>query len=626
MAELEAITTLSPTADDRRKNPDAKTEVITQRFPLVANAPLTIGRVAGRANLVVPEDGMISSTPHATLTWDGSTLTVVERAPPHRNRLRVDGKEAARCDLRPGQGFRIGQTEFVLRGDGEGVPENPAEGTMFWVAPSDAPTVPFANPAVVLAALAKLSQDLRARPNEQARVRLMLERAVDALPRSDVAGLVFVPPSSTPAKPTVSVLESHTRRTGGLGEQAKSPFAPSRKLVHQALGQKKSLLYVWQTDVAAAEDAATATLPAGGRAPGSTPWAVCVPINDGSRTALYVSGQLLHGETPTQKAVAEELAGYQKVADLMAGLMEVTRQKYRLAEEMVRFWPFVPMPIREYLTDANRAELINNPREAEVVVLFCDLRNFTKYLVQQNKPLVDRWREVAFHLHLMSTAVTVHGGVVCRVLGDAIMGFWGWPGAADPDADRLNAAKAAAQIRSGIAWFNQLGCGVGVACGTALVGKLGTEHLSEIDLYGPVVNLASRLQDMTKAFGVGVAVSGEVADRLKRGGPFQTRRLGRVRPKGMEEYPCEVHELRSEDPLRGHDWSYWDGLVDEFTAGRWDGVYDQLKDYPDLNDPGKIDPAARCLMREMDRHQRRPPKGWDGGFAPSPPPADDARK
>lgn len=624
MAELEAITAAKTAAS-------AKPEVFGRRFPLPLDTPLKLGRSPDTADLAVPDDPMISgSSFHVTVTWDGTHLTVQEKEKPHKNRLRRLGEvtppdaPAGRLDVPLGGSFQIGQTTFTLFADGEGMPSDPADGTLAWTADAArlATDAPFANPPVVLSALAELSQALR-RPNEMARVKHMLKVAVDALPRADAAGLVVVPPDATPAAPKIGVREHYARSAdhgvNPAGADAGKPqFAPSRKLVHQAVNDKKSLLHVWQPGAVGQPTVGPSgeqpTVAAFGPA-GAAPWAVCAPLQQGTRSALYVSGFLRPGESPNQRAVADELVGYQKVVELMAGLLEVTRQTHRLSEEKARFWPFVPKPLRDHLADPDRATAVLTAREAEVVVLFCDLRNFTKYLMQENKPLEARWREVAFHLNMMSTAVTVNGGVVCRVLGDAIMGFWGWPDSAGPDEDRARAARAAAQILSGVDWFRRLQCGVGVAAGRAFVGKLGTEHLAEIDLYGPVVNLASRLQDMTKAFGVGVVVADEVAARLARdGGPARTRRLGRVRPKGMEEQPCEVHELLPEGPAGGRDWSEWNDLLDGFAAGRWGDVYGELSSF--YGD----DPIAQCLLRVMDRHGRKPPAGWDGAFTPAPPP------
>ena len=50
-------------------------------------------------------------------------------------------------------------------------------------------------------------------------------------------------------------------------------------------------------------------------------------------------------------------------------------------------------------------------------------------------------------------------------------------------------------------------CGLGITHGRALVGRLGAHDLAVVDLYGPVVNLAFRLEEMTKAYGVGIVIS-----------------------------------------------------------------------------------------------------------------------
>src|SRR6185503_14223643 len=107
-------------------------------------------------------------------------------------------------------------------------------------------------------------------------------------------------------------------------------------------------------------------------------------------------------------------------------------------------------------------------------------------------------------LGIMTHQILDEGGVVGDFHGDAAMGFWGWP-IAHPDMVERS-CRAALSIR---AQFEAAACreghpladfriGLGLATGRAVAGKIGTQDQVKVTVFGPVVNLASRLEGMTK--------------------------------------------------------------------------------------------------------------------------------
>ncbi len=133
------------------------------------------------------------------------------------------------------------------------------------------------------------------------------------------------------------------------------------------------------------------------------------------------------------------------------------------------------------------------------------------------------------------------------------MGFWGWP-LDQPDAVG-RAASAAMAIRSA---FHQPGdesvsgadagilhgfrCGIGLATGRAVAGRIGTVDQVKVTAFGPVVNLASRLEGMTKSLAVEVLVDDRSADWIRQHvspDQIRVRKLARVRPAGFKT-PIEV--------------------------------------------------------------------------------------
>src|SRR5262249_16414448 len=143
------------------------------------------------------------------------------------------------------------------------------------------------------------------------------------------------------------------------------------------------------------------------------------------------------------------------------------------------------------------------------------------------------------------------GGVVGDFHGDAAMGFWGWP-IAHPDMVE-RACRAALSIRSEfeaaarreghpLADFR---IGIGVATGRAVAGKIGTPDQVKVTVFGRVVNLASRLEGMTKIFSSPILLDDPTAQVVRQKMPpslARCRRVAVVKPYGLET-PLTVHEL-----------------------------------------------------------------------------------
>ena len=633
MAELEAITEVQ--ADPRKSAIQARQ--YGRRFPLAAGKPLHLGRDEAKMDVAVPEDDQISRF-QAILLWEPAKekLTVQTRpiTPPLYMTLPANQTlvfdetqkkllEAAdgTCVVGKGKSFWIGQTRFTLHDDGEQEPASPADMT---IAPrqeertrAQLEGIPFANPAAALRAMEQLPATIRAVTSEQGLFRQVLKVVMDAMPRSDAAAIVRIPPDTPPNELRLALVESNVRPTSAHGA---SGFVPSRKLSHRAIVERRrSCLHCWSPD-AAAGGAAEMTM-ADTHIHGVTPWAVCTPFQDGSKYAMYVAGQVSGQwnmlDKPAQDKIINDLTQYQKIAELLVGMIETTLRVSRLTQQnkvIRRAWP---QSLWKYLDDADELERMLAPKEHEITTLFCDLRNYSLFASQHATQLLQAQREVSTALSTMSGAITDRDGVVAGFRGDAVLGFWGWPAPHDKQVEM--AAKAAIAIQGRLTGWSQAGrCGLGLTHGTAVAGRLGAHDLAVVDLYGPVVNLTFRLEAMTKAFGVPIIVSQDVADRIAAADPagreMQTRPLGKVRAKGFPE-PLWAHELYSAQTPSVNDWqrAEWAATVDSFTAGNWAEAYDNL------NAQFPADPAALCLMRVMDKTKRRPPNDWDGSFAPPSP-------
>ena len=195
-----------------------------------------------------------------------------------------------------------------------------------------------------------------------------------------------------------------------------------------------------------------------------------------------------------------------------------------------------------------RGEINLGGEERTVTVLFSDIRGFTG-ISESLKPgaLVS---QLNGYFVAMDRAIEERKGVVDKFIGDAIMALFGAPVSGADDAD--NAQRAALGMVAALerhnaerkaiglpAWKN----GIGLNTGPAVAGTMGSEERWSYTVIGDSVNLASRLEGLTKHYGVRILVSGATKAASKAG--FTYRSLDLVRVKGKNE-PVEVFELLGE--------------------------------------------------------------------------------
>jgi adenylate cyclase len=175
--------------------------------------------------------------------------------------------------------------------------------------------------------------------------------------------------------------------------------------------------------------------------------------------------------------------------------------------------------------------------EREVTILFCDLRGFTP-LSEGLEPrelvtLLNRY------LDRMSSAIESQGGVIDKYIGDEIMALFGAPVGAPDSADR--AVRASLSMRAALAKLNQelategrppLAFGIGINTARVVAGNIGSHRRLNYSVIGDGVNLAARLQTLTRRpeFSADILISEPT--RAALGGRYALRDLGEAEVKG----------------------------------------------------------------------------------------------
>jgi adenylate cyclase len=210
---------------------------------------------------------------------------------------------------------------------------------------------------------------------------------------------------------------------------------------------------------------------------------------------------------------------------------------------------FLPRQVVERVLHTGDGTL--EPVQREVTILFSDIRDFTS--LSESLPPREVLALLDDYFGHMGQIVMGHGGMVNKFLGDGMMACWGVP---DGDAKHaVHAMQAALDMRTKLeelnAWREQRGeprlrIGIGLHTGVVAAGMLGGAEQHEYTVIGDAVNLASRVEGLTKELGVDILVS-ESTWRAGEG-RFLGERISEEKVKGRRE-SVVVYSLTGRAPL-----------------------------------------------------------------------------
>jgi len=196
------------------------------------------------------------------------------------------------------------------------------------------------------------------------------------------------------------------------------------------------------------------------------------------------------------------------------------------------FGRYVTREVRDEIL-AGRVSVEGEQRE--VTILFADLRDFTPW-VEATEPR-QVVRDLNAYFAEMEAAIRDHGGLVLQFIGDEIEAVFGAPVPAPDHAQR--AVRAALDMRARLQAWNTgrsrpLSHGIGVHTGAVLAGAIGSRERLSYALVGDAVNLASRIEGLTKEVGADILVSATTARRLDGGIALEPLPAVRVKGKTAE--------------------------------------------------------------------------------------------
>ena len=236
---------------------------------------------------------------------------------------------------------------------------------------------------------------------------------------------------------------------------------------------------------------------------------------------------------------------------------------------------FLPPHVLDQVLD--NKDLLEKPVPADVSVMFCDIRGFSRISEQIGPIQTIRW--ISDVMNTLSTIVLDCGGTIIDYVGDEIMAMWGAPVASPSHAE--DACRCALRIQDTAAelsrkWLAVIGedmeVGVGINSGIAVVGNTGSKQRIKFGPLGDMVNVASRIQGATRYLHSPILVTRDTANRIKSS--LLGRRLCQIKVRNINE-PIDVFELAGDVADRSGDERYEEALAD-FETGKLDDSFEKL--------------------------------------------------
>jgi len=287
---------------------------------------------------------------------------------------------------------------------------------------------------------------------------------------------------------------------------------------------------------------------------------------------------------------------------------------------MNSFGRYVPMKVvRVLVTRGEEAKLGVYPRE--VTIFFSDIANFTT-IAEELEPQ-ELLLLLSEYFQVMANMIHASGGTLGEFIGDAILAWWNAP---DDVADHAYQCVATAMSMHEELKRLRLKCAergwpdifirIGIHTAEVMVGNIGSNERMKYGLLGDGVNLASRLEELNKAYGTSTMVSEDVINASPRLlTDFHLRPVDAVVVKGrsgVTKVYQVIDEVRGADDARLGMVQRSINSLDIYFQRRFQEAHDELErldaEFPDHAGPMDV-LRARCLRY----HEKPPPSDWNGG-------------
>lgn len=310
--------------------------------------------------------------------------------------------------------------------------------------------------------------------------------------------------------------------------------------------------------------------------------ALTLPLLSASRAVLLSTGvlavlfvlnlalyQYLGLVLPLAGALAMTAAAF--ALNMSYGYFVESRSKRELANLFGTYVP--PELVDEMVKDPDSYSM--KASNKELTVMFCDMRGFTKMSEKMEPVRLQALLNDVFSR--LTERIRANRGTIDKYMGDCVMAFWGAP---VETADHAHlAVKAAMEMCDAIREINvehrakgipEIGIGIGLNTGSMCVGDMGSNIRRSYTVIGDAVNLGSRLEGLSKFYGIEIVVSESTRQRVPE---FAWEELDKVRVKGKDQAISIYHPLGLNGdlaPEAARDLKTWGSFVRAYRTQDWD--------------------------------------------------------
>lgn len=297
--------------------------------------------------------------------------------------------------------------------------------------------------------------------------------------------------------------------------------------------------------------------------------------------------------------------------DMSWGYLVVSRTRRQLAELFGQYIP--PELVEEMSSDPESYSMAG--RSCELSIMFSDVRSFTT--LSEGLDPQELTALMNEYLGTMTEVIRGRRGTLDKYIGDAIMAFWGAP-LADAEHAR-HALLAALEMQAALPALNAefasrgwppLKIGIGINSGTVTVGDMGSPVRKAYTVMGDAVNLASRLEGITKEYGVGIVVGEETCQRVS---DIRFIELDRVRVKGKEKAVGIFEPIAALSELsdtQRAECLLWEEALGHYRSQAWDEAEQCLHR---LGMEGSHAYLYSLYLKRIAWYRDHPPgEQWDG--------------
>ncbi len=211
----------------------------------------------------------------------------------------------------------------------------------------------------------------------------------------------------------------------------------------------------------------------------------------------------------------------------------------------------------------------------ELTVMFCDMRGFTKMSEKMGPTELQALLNDLFSR--LTSVIQSNRGTTDKFMGDCVMAFWGAP--VDTPNHAPLAVKAALEMSQAVRQINtenrskgieEIGIGIGINTGIMCVGNMGSTIRHSYTVIGDAVNLGSRLEGLSKNYGVEIVVS---ESTRKLAPEFAWQELDRVRVKGKEQAVsifCPLAQAENLPKDQAGELKLWNALLKAYRQQDWE--------------------------------------------------------